>query len=429
MLPLFILSALLFQCRNSPDIKTSGFPAGSLIPFAQRDSKNETRWGYLDEDTGEIIIAAKYARAGPFVGNYAVVCKDWNTGNIIIDKNEKVIRKVKFENVKIITSESGKNSVAVLSRERKRTKIVWNPVIAFIVILMGESTIYTEEYYDEHMIDLVTGKTLIHGEDLFLSHSLQTAGDYFFVDYTIEISTDNYKSHFRLYKFLDNSGIELVVKDDIPRAGEILKNYLDSRGINAIVKTPGRENDLEINYDPYIREKFYPVPDIKIPSEIKNDPAWNMEFDKAEPFYRDHTLLLNAPLEIKEIKYLVRFKKEASPAYSLGVYNKTKGEWEVAPVLNRNAIFYPINIRQTNNPNLLHIEVSNDEIGWRYGLSAQIDSGIYNIVTKQFSQSLYLYEGYPPRSGTIFTLPSSGRRIINFPNEGVYYRDYSRVKE
>jgi WD40 repeat protein len=437
-LPLLILAAcILLQCGSISNIRKTNFSPGNLIPFAAYNIEGETKWGYLDEDTGEIVIEAKYRFVYPFVGNFAIVQRDRDIGSVIIDKNEKVIRTGNFDEAYIITSESGRSAVAILIKEKERKRFLINPLEVFVAILLGESLIQTEEYQKERMVNLVTGRTLVRGDDLYLNQNLQTAGDYFFVDYTVEKGYDDYRSYFHLYKFLDNGGTELVVKDDIPRAAEILKEYLGNRGINAVVNVnvPGRIHDLEIDYGPYIREIFYPVPDIKLPLEIKNDPGWNMVFDKAEPFYRDHTLLLNTPLEINERKYLVYFNRRTVIGNSIGVYNATKDEWEVPPILylfmadtQKNTIFYPIRIRHTNNPNLYSIEVINDEIGWSYGRSAQIDSGIYNIVTKTFSQDLYLYEGYPPSSGTILMMPSSGRRLINFPNKGVYYRDYSRIK-
>jgi hypothetical protein len=433
-LPLLILTAcIMSQCGNTSNIRAASFPPGNLIPFAAYDIKGETKWGYLDEDTGEIVIAAKYKFAYPFVGNYAVVQKKDFDNFIIIDKNERVISAEKFDEAFTFASESGRSAVAILSKEKKRKRLVLHP----IATILGAAGVHTEEYDEERMVNLVTGETLVHGNDLFLKQHLQVAGDYFFVDYTVEKGSDDYRSYFYLYKFLDNGDTELVVENDIPRAAEILKEYLGNRGINAAVNVnvPGRIHDLEIDYGPYIREKFYPIPDINVTPEIKNDPGWNMAFDKAEPFYRDHTLLLNAPLEINEKKYLVYFNRGTGAGNSAGVYNETKGEWEIPPMFNipiadtqKNTIFYSIEIQQTNNPNLYSIKVTNDEIGWRYGRSAQINSGIYNIITKEFSQDLYLYEGYPPRTGTILMLPSSGRRLINFPDKGVYYRDYSRIK-
>jgi hypothetical protein len=49
-----------------PEINTN------LIPFSE-PSGYKSRQGYLDETTGEIVIAAKYMNARPFAGGFAFV--------------------------------------------------------------------------------------------------------------------------------------------------------------------------------------------------------------------------------------------------------------------------------------------------------------------------------------------------------------------
>jgi hypothetical protein len=408
-----IMGSLLFlvTCRSG-DIKTGAITTehtGSLIPYVEYDSRNKI-WGYLDEDTGEIVIKAQYVYAAPFAGNFAVVRKGWHTGESIINRAGKSVSAGRFDRVYFIVSENGKSAAALLETRHTRQKLHlgW--------VTRTKSGFYTDEYYKYRVVNPATGKTIIPEKEGYLIYHIETAGDYFLVD------TD-------LYRFLDNGGIECAAKDDPALAVGILKDYFEGRGINARIEAGS--GGIKIDYRPYI-EETYADPDLSGAFEDL-DPEFAIPFEGAEPFYRDPRVYLNAPLEISERSYLLRFRNGETGERAMGVYNESKAEWVIWPnfhVLftdtNTEKTYYVVEIHPTNNPDVYRIYLTNDEIGWHS--RALFSGGIFNAGKKEFMDNLYLFEEFPPQAGLVLGLPGEGERDIKFPDYGVYYRDYSRIK-
>jgi hypothetical protein len=405
------------QCispRNTTDTGTAQ-DHRNLIAFAEYDAQNEENWGYLDEDTNEIVINAKYANATPFVGNFAIVRKEYQSRQIIIDKNEKVISTPQFDQIYLLASESGKNTVAILERELSRTKL---QIGGSFLGISTKTHFYKTPYSRCSLFNLVTGKIIVPEKENYLQYDIEAAGDYLIV------CTD-------LYQFLDNGDIARVAKNNPELAVNILEGYFETRGINARVRAD--HVSIDIDYCQYIQEK-YAEPELRGAHE-KLNPDFTMSFDKAEPFYRNPMEYLNTPLEINERKYLLYFRNKETHEYAVGLYNESKAEWLIVPRFNINFSdkgqeeFYVIDIHQTNNPHLYHLHFTNDAIGWNIlGRYATVAGSIYSTVTWDFEPYLYLYNGY--RNGNIPLPTWGGRKIfIRFPRFGVSYRDYSRTKK
>ena len=163
--------------NRSSNMRVSNY-GKNLIPFVEFNPENEQVWGYLDEDTGEIVIEAKYAIAAPFVGNFASVYDRSRDipRTFIINKNGKVISTPSFHNVYFIISESGNNTLAILERELQRTKFQIG------ISMLGVTTktgFYKEKYWKYRLVNLVTGKTIIPQKENYLSQRIEIAGDYF----------------------------------------------------------------------------------------------------------------------------------------------------------------------------------------------------------------------------------------------------------
>jgi hypothetical protein len=414
------LCSLFFLPKcHSTDVETGAITTeytGSLIPFVEYDSKNEEIWGYLDEDTGEIVIKAYYVSASPFVGNFAAVRNTWHEVESIINKDGKIASVGRFDRVYFIVSENGKSAAAVLETRHTRTK--------FQIGISGgnistKTGFYTEEYVTYRMVNPATGKTIIPEAENYLPYRIETVGDYFLVD------TD-------LYQFLDNGDIACVAEHNPARAAGLLEDYFEERGINARIEAGS--GDIKIDYHPSIDEK-YADPDLSGAFEDL-DSEFDIPFERALPFYRDPKEYLNTPLEITERSYLLRFSGETGE-HAMGVYNETKAEWVIQPNCNilftdanTETTYYVVDIRPTNNPDLYQISLTNGEIGWRR--QALFFGGIVNVREKDFMDfmdNLYLFEEFPPRAGLILSPDVGGERILKFPDYGVYYRDYSRIRE
>jgi hypothetical protein len=427
--------------NNASKIDNMASKSG-LIPFAEYDSKGEKKWGYLNEDSGEVAIAAKYDWADPFVGNYAVVRMNWGKKGYIIDKNEKTVCRKNFDKAYLITSENGNCGLAVL--ENKYTRKKFQIGISWGANISTRTGFYDVDYYKYSMINLVNGKTIFPKKENYLSSSIEVIGDYFVVD---TIYTDG----IYVYQFLENGDIKCVAKGKKENglAVSLLKTYLEKRNITPdVVNADWRFDGLIINYNPYLKERFA-NPDLSGAfSSLGSD--FPIAFDEAKPLYRNPWLFLNTPLEIKERKYIMHFKNKETQEYAVGIYNETKAEWEIKPDIiihnmdtNKNELYYIVDIFETNNPNYYRLHLKNDnvkskwqglsentETGWYDGSYLIVYGGIYNIAKHEFMKNLYLYdrESYP-----VFNLssyPMDKRHLsIYFPDKGVYYRDYSRINE
>jgi hypothetical protein len=131
---------------------------------------------------------------------------------------------------------------------------------------------------------------------------------------------------------------------------------------------------------------------------------------------------------------LLRFKNDETGEHAMGVYNESKAEWVIWPNfnvlftdINTEKTYYVVEIHPTNNPDVYRIYLTNDEIGWHS--HALFSGGIFNPGKKEFMDNLYLFEEFPPQAGLVLGLPGEGERDIKFPDYGVYYRDYSRIKD
>jgi hypothetical protein len=434
---MFILSPLIciscFNCKTNSastettDLKNKNY-SGNLILYAELDSQKNIRRGYIDEETGEIVIKAQYVDASPFVGNYAVVeyeNNDYqskkNYNKRIINKAGKIIKTGKFEEAYILTSESGKSTAAILENTREKREFA--PFYMWGLLMKFDGKIsQKEEYYIYNVINLETGKEILHEKKGVLIYNIENVGDYFV-------------ARRDLYQFIDNGDIQCVAKNNPELAVSILKDYFLKRGINAQVEE-GITN-IRINYSEYIEEK-YANPDFS-GAFNKLNKNFNVPFEKYKNFYRDPKIYLNTQLEITERKYLMYFKNEKTSEYAVGLYNETKEEWEIYPnfiidfsdqkdknISNKKIKFYVVDIDQTNNPNLYRLQFKNDEIGWDNTTTAFIGGSIYSTEKEDFVQGLYLHTDSIHRH---FPGPFEKDNNINFPKSGMYYRDLSRIME
>ncbi|MDR1507850.1 MAG: WG repeat-containing protein [Treponema sp.] len=407
LLSLFYLTG----CRHIDAKKTgkTANHAGSLIPFVEYDSKNEKLWGYLDEDTGEIVIKAQYVFASPFTGNYAVVRNNQLDEESIINKDGEVIPVGRFDEVYFITSENGRGAAAILGNQYTRNKL-------HIAWLSGFSIgSYRQDYSKYRMVNLVTGKTIVPKRKNSLIYTVETVGEYFLVGGD-------------LYQFMDTGDIKYIAKNDPDLTVNILEDYFERRGIIAHLSIIGY--DIKIDYRPYI-EKIYADPDLcGALTDLASE--FDMPFERAVPFYRDPKIYLNAPLEISKRIYLVYFKNNETKERAVGLYNATEAKWIIDPFFkilftatDTQKTYYTVDILQTNNPRVYRVLLTNDEIGWDRHIL--ISGGIYSTEKQNFADNLYLFEDFPP--GKLVLTLMGGRRILRFPDYGVYYRDYSRIKE
>jgi len=418
----FFILFLLPACTNLKNTSPSEDPGKNLIPYADFDSENEQIWGYLDEDTGEIIINAKYDFAGPFVGNFAEVydssIHDSRKNNtLIIDKKGKTVSLPAFHKVYLITSENENCSLAILERKMKRTKFQIGTTMLGVTTDTG---FYDETYYKYRLINLKNGKTIIPEKENYLTRHIEVAGDYFIVD-------------TNLYQFLDNGNVELVVKDDSEQAARILREYFNGRGINAEVK-PGFTG-IEIDYFPYIKAK-HADPDLSGAFKDFN-PDFNIPFYKADPFIRNHRVLLNASLEINERKYFMQFRDNKNgERRAEGIYNETKKEWEVMPYAfntDNQKIYYVYDILPLNDPHLFRLRFKTDEL-WKDNRYILIGAGIYSNSKDDFMLNYNLGDGNPGRSfyDEKMRNPYKGYSFADkgysFADKGIWYRDISRMR-
>jgi WD40 repeat protein len=392
------------QCAGL-DKAAIGTPANNgknLIPFVQFDLEDEQKWGYLDEDTGEIAIEAKYVWVSPFAGDYAAVLRSWREKQLIIDKNEKTILSFSpSQTVSFIVSESGKNTLAILQTTHTEDKfrIGW---------FKGFKTgFYAVATYTYQFINLANRKIITPQKGKYSIQNIEAVGDYFIADRD-------------LYQFMDNGNLKLVAKNNYERSAGILRNYLKERGINASIVT--HRAGVNIDYSPYIRAK-YADPDFSGAS--RNLPAeFSVPFEKAQPFYRDARELLNASLELDERKYLMHYLNKETGEYAKGIYNESKAEWELLPFLTYNNKRYNVaEILQTNNPRLFRLSLKNNDIGWNNKKYLLAGGGVYNIIEKKFLNNLRAFDISPS-----LILSGEGKRGIRFPNGGVYYEDHERIK-
>jgi len=397
----------------------------NLILFAEY--KGEEKWGYLDEDSGEVAITAKYVWADPFVGNFAVVQMNWDEKKYIIDKNEKTVCIKDFDKAYLITSENGEGGLAILENYYKRKELHIGG-LGDRANHSNNTYFYDEDYKKYSMINLVNGKTIFPEKENWLTLSMYLIGDYFFVD-----SYGDDKNIY-LYQFLENGDIKCVTKerDNIVR---LLKTYLKERNITPDTIEPFADS-IRIDFRQYLEER-YANPDLS-GAFSSLDSDFTFVFDEAEPLYRNPWFYLNTPLEIKERKYSMYFKNEKTKEVAEGIYNETKAEWELKPYIfiynsntNKNELYYIVDIFKTNNPNYYRIHLNNDNIKehWR-GLSKQtrvfdtfyiVNGGIYNIEKHKFMENLYLYKDIERETYPYF------ERLHRFPDNGIYYSDLSRI--
>jgi len=424
---------LLSQCRSNDN--TANIAANlnrSLIPFAEKDSEGKKIWGYLDENTGEVVIKAKYYIALPFIGGFAQVMeKDGHRyRKMIINRAGKRVNAGKFDSAALFASESGKNTLAVLDDKHWKLGLDLGINAGDQANGSSHSPYFYKDYYHKYrLVNLVTGKTILRPKEGYPGGNIEVVGDYFLVESDV-LKTD-------LYHFLDNGDAELVAKNDTKLAAGILTKYFEARGINA-----GVEGGVlvDIDWRPYIKKLFANPPDFN--SAFKDLPS-ELIFKEAEPFYRNYRRLLNAPLEITEIKYMVYFNVKDFDLRVEGIYNETKADWEIPPYFNIGSsgtkgseLYYTNKIIATNNPNLYYVIFTNEEIrktGW--GAHVRQGDGLYSLVEngflkKGFMGDLDKMEENPDKIIYGMPLEFSGTGLnYKFPHNGMYYRDYSRVKK
>ena len=337
-LQIFFFTILLIACSTVPT-QTLTTHTGSLIPY--RDSNR--LFGYMDEETGEIVIKAQYYSASPFIGGFAIV--DYEQTPKIINQNNDKMNVGKFDAAYLYSSENGKTVITVLENVIKKTRIAppwWWPLLLF-----GEGHITGEKtIFKQRLINLTTGETIIRKKEQLIHNDIEVIGEYFSIDR-------------KLYRFLDNGSVQCVADDenDATQAIAILKDYFKHRGINAHVEDRW---GIRIDYGPYVNEK-YANPDFTGAFE-KLSPDFNIPFERSDGLYRDPRKYLNTSIEINgDRRYLMSFRREEPYAHAEGIYNETRKEWELKPYLFSNNVQYIIyDIKQTNN---LHIfELHMDKI-------------------------------------------------------------------
>ena len=345
-IPVLSLVAIFLLAACTVPVQTQTSFESNLIPY--KDSNR--LFGYMNEETGEIIIEAQYSLAGPFIGNFAVVeiynpRQRYQQSQIkIINQDNDEIYFGDFYKAKLYSSEDEKTVIAVLTNMYERTRIAapwWWPFI----LLFGGNWSYEETIFKERLVNLTTEKTIIHQKEQFLK--TEVIGEYFTVD------------RKKLYRFLDNGSVQLVASD-ATRAAAILDDYLKERGINASVTG---DWEIGIDFRPYIDEK-YSNPDFTKAFE-KLRPDFDIPFQRSIPLYRDPKVYLNTSIEITgDRRYLMRFRGDGSldlkdPFSSAeGIYNETREEWEIMPYLFfDNAQYVTDTIAQTNNPHLFELRM------------------------------------------------------------------------
>ena len=412
----FFILFLLPACANLRNNSLSENHGKNLIPYADFDYKNQQIWGYLEQDTGEIIINAKYNSAGPFVGNFAEVYDSSKNKRLVIDKNGKEVSLPAFHRVYLIASENGNCTLAILEKEIKRTRF------GIGITMLGVTTntgFYKETIYKYRLINLKNRKTIIPYKENYLTQNIEAAGDYLIVDTS-------------LYQFLDNGDVKLVVKDDSERAAQILREYFNGREINANVKPSF--TGIEIDYSPYINAK-HADPDLSEAFKTFN-PDFNIPFFKADPIIRNHRILLNTSLEINERRYLMQFRDNNGGRRAEGIYNETKKEWEVLPYsfnTVQQEMYYVYDILQLNNPHLFRLRFKTAEL-WKDNRYILIGAGIYSNADDDFMLNYNLGDGNPGRSfyDEKMRNPYKGYSFADkgysFADKGIWYRDISRMR-
>ena len=329
-------------CGNMKNISRTALNQNvNLIPFLSRSSDSEPGlFGYMDEETGEIVIEAQYYDAGPFIGDFAVVL---DKKPKIINRDNTQIRVGRFDEAYLFASENGKTTIAVLQITEEKTKIV-PPWWWWFAILVGSELTYKETIFKQRLVNLTTGKTIIPQKEQLIENDIQVIGEYFCIVR-------------ELYRFLDNGEVQCVAddKNDATQAIAILNAYFEQRGINAIVKD---RYGIRIDYDPYIAE-IYADPDFTGAFE-KLRPDFTIPFQRAYGLYRDPTKYLNTSIEISgDRRYVMRFQRDEPYASAEGIYNETRKEWELKPYLfnfdDEQYIIY--DIRQTNNPHVFELNM------------------------------------------------------------------------
>ncbi|MDR0442946.1 MAG: WG repeat-containing protein [Treponema sp.] len=403
---LIVIFCLIFwaACRTESTEMTNA--GRNLIPFVKLNPEGDRIWGYLDEDTEEIVIEAKYDIAYPFVGNFAEVTERDTWRTIIIDKDENVVQTPQFHYIYLIASENGKNTVAILRKGYSRTKFQ----IGFIPLPVPGSPptgFYTETYHKYRLVNLVTGKTIIPERENYLLSSTEVIGDYLLVD--------KY-----LYRFMDNGSVKRVAGNNSGLAVRILNEYFAERGISltaGISRTSYQTiENIRIDYEQY-RKEHYADPDF---SEALNDfsPKFTLLLqDWVRPFHRDPSVFLNAPLEIGDRRYWLTFysRKDEPYARAEGLYNETKKEWELKPYFIDTVtgeLDYLIDILPTNNPHFVHIVYRNQN-------TEILTGGIFDLNTNCYVNA-HLYSSYD--SYSYYDMIKDRERLgRTFPDTGIGY--------
>jgi hypothetical protein len=324
----------------------------NLIPFLgprlYPDAPDASLVGYMDEETGEVVIEAQYYEASPFIGNFAVV----NMGGRyfpykklkIINRNNKQIRTGFFEDAFLYASENGKTTIALLEISKEAIKII-PPGYWFWTILLGGGVAYKDTIYKQRLINLTTGETIIPEKKQLIHNHIEVVGEYFRIEN-------------KLYKFLDNGKVQCVANDenDATNAVAILNAYFEQRGINAVVEA--RHWGIKIDYEPYIK-KMYANPDFSGAFE-KLHSDFTIPFQSAHGVYRNPRKYLNTSLEISgDRKYYMIFQRENPYDHAEGVYNETRKEWEIEPylIVSDDERYKIRNINQTNDPHVFELQL------------------------------------------------------------------------
>ena len=393
----FLSLFFIISCQSQPVM----IKYTSMIPFVERNSADEERWGYLNGDTGEIIINAKYHYASPFVGEFAVVAKN-RTENAFIDKSGREFSLGTFDYAYLFTSSNGKNTVAVLGTNHERTQFysgggwwgAWDS---------SEPGFVKQSYAKERMVNLVNRKIIIQNKEQNLSQpdyngpQIDIIGKYFYVH---NITND-------LYQFLDNGDIECVAQDNPALIADILNDYFSMLGIDIVAEA--RSVTVDINARRYF-EKLYADPDLS-GAFAALIPEFDLPFERSVPFYYRPQKFLNDILAFNERKYIVRFRNHEARISAQGLYNESQARWEILPYITdeslgksyyvQSSIVPQDQFSQTDNPNLVGITLVTTEAPY---IRRRI---IYNIAEQKIMPHLELY-----------------RDFLYFPASGVYYTGF-----
>ena len=391
----FFSSFLIISCRSRPVM----INYTAMIPFVEHNSANEERWGYLNGDTGEIMINAKYLRAYPFVGEFAVVTKS-RMVNVFINRKGREFYLGRFDYAYLFASSNGKNTVAVLGTNHDRPRFQ-------LGLFGGETGFYKESYSKERMVNLVNRKTIIHNKEQNLSqpdydgNQIDIIGKYFYVRWPIN----------DLYEFLDNGDIKCIVSYNPARIADILNDYFNNRGIDidAKARPVNKPVEVDINDHRYF-EKLYADPDLS-GAFTALTPEFDLPFERSAPLYYQPQKFLNDILAFNERKYIVRFHDPETRGSALGLYNESQARWEILPYITDESLSEPYYVQssvslqgqiiQTDNPNLLGITLVTVEAPYR---RKRI---IYNIAEQKIMPNLELYYDF-----------------LHFPASGVYYKGF-----